>query len=136
MRSGSVVLGVGLLVLWLVGLNRVDAVGWLTWLDGIAGILAFMISGSVSGSIVDEEARIEGVWGLRRGPFFLSIMLFGMWVIGLATSVPIWQTWWNFAIACGFMWVASIGGRGTDAARRGETIPLERRQEERFRRGA
>src|ERR1041385_4416314 len=39
-RGTSIVLGAGLIIVWLVGLGN-GATSWLTWLDGVAALCAF-----------------------------------------------------------------------------------------------
>lgn len=126
MRTWSMFFGVGLLVLWLAGLNNPQAVGWLTWLDGLAGILAF----AVSAGLGDFPSRRAAM----RGPIALSIGLFAMWAVALTGGVPAWQGWWTFAFACGFLFLGVAGGRRPGAVRPTEIHTVEER--ERFRKGA
>ncbi len=95
-RGISVALGVGLAILWLVGLNY-HATSWLTWLDGVAALVAFGIGASLS------ERMSAGVLG--GTPIALSIGLFILWIIGLVMNAETWLVWWTFVFACAFLLV-------------------------------
>jgi hypothetical protein len=84
-------LGLGLAVLWVVGLS-VDATVWLTWLDGIAATLSFATVG-----VIPE----------RRGSLWAAFCLGGLaggllllWVVGLARHATPWLAWWTFVAGC------------------------------------
>ncbi len=91
-RAVSVALGVGLILLWIVGL-AVGATEWMTWLDGIAGLLLFLNAAQVG----------EGSGWLRSsaGPGLVGAGLAAMWIVGLATHADAWLSWWTFAFAGG-----------------------------------
>jgi hypothetical protein len=89
-----VVLAIGLVILWIAGLNA-HAAGWLTWLDGVAAVCAFLIAGSVASSL-----------GRGSTSGFLVALAVGLailWIIGLATHAALWLTWWTFGFACAFL---------------------------------
>ena len=117
-RPVSLVLGIGLLVLWIVGLSSPAAPGWLTWLDGIAGIIAFVVAG------MSPPASVRAV-GQAGGPAALSAALFVLWIVGLASAAVTWQVWWNFGFACAFAALALAEG----SRRRGVVSPDELEQE-------
>lgn len=94
-RGTSIALGVGLVILWIVGLSN-HATMWLTWLDGLAAIAAF----GVAAAAVPDTTR-TGV--LAASPIGLSVGLFVLWIIGVAMHVETWLAWWTFAFAVGFM---------------------------------
>lgn len=99
----SVALGVGLAILWIAGLSSPYAPVWLTWLDGVGALCAFMIGGA------NKPADLRN----RRmtGPVLLSVGIFALWIIALATKTVGWMTWWNFAFACAFLFFGvSAGG--------------------------
>ena len=103
-RGVSIVLGIGLTLLWLVGLNQ-HATAWLTWFDGVGALVAFGIAGAVRG-----RAAGPSVGG---GPIGLSIGLFVLWIVGLIQRSDLWLTWWTFAFACGFLIVGGLAAMET-----------------------
>jgi hypothetical protein len=107
-----ILLGIGLLVLWLVGLGERSA-GWLLWLNFIVGVL------SIVGGLTISEGMARGA---RVGePTLLSLALFVFWIVALATSVASWKTWWTFAFACAYGLLA-ISGTSETAMRRRRPI--------------
>jgi hypothetical protein len=99
-RTSSIILGVGLIALWLVGLAN-HATAWLTWLVGVGGLCAFGIAAAVS-----PDSRI----GERRGyatpvggPIALAIGLFVLWIVALSIGATGWLAWWTFAGGCAFL---------------------------------
>jgi hypothetical protein len=95
LKKMSAVLGVGLLILWIAGLGSPTAQGWLTWLDGVAALCAFAISGFTP-NYASKNVRVGQ-------PIALSGGLFALWIIGLATGAVSWLCWWTFAFACAFL---------------------------------
>jgi len=93
-RGVSVALGIGLAILWLVGLNY-HAAAWLTWLDGVGALIAFGI-----GASLNERLSPSVVGG---APIALSLGLFVLWIVGLVMSVETWLVWWTFVFACAFL---------------------------------
>ena len=93
----SIVLGLGLIILWIAGLSA-HAVGWLTWLDGLVGLLAI-----VAGFGVLRLATRAGVATSGGLAFGLVIL----WIIGLAAGGTLWLAWWTFAFACAFLALAA-----------------------------
>jgi hypothetical protein len=104
-RATSIALGIGLLVLWIVGLSH-RATPWLTWMDGVAALAAFGIAGSMMGGSL-------GV--VSGGPMGLGIALGVLWIIGLARHDVSWLVWWTFAFGCAFvlLGIASAAPRTT-----------------------
>jgi hypothetical protein len=94
-RGSSIVLGIGLVILWLVGLSN-HATAWLTWFDGLAALCAFGIAAAVS----SEHASTSVVSG---GPIALAMGLYVLWIVGLATHAEHWLSWWTFAFATAFL---------------------------------
>jgi hypothetical protein len=92
--GASVVLGIGLIALWMIGLAQ-GGVGWLLWLDLLAAIL------SIAGGVAASEERAPA-WTRAGTPGFMAIVLGAMWIVALATGVTAWKTWWTFAFACAY----------------------------------
>jgi hypothetical protein len=99
-RGISIVLAVGLVILWLVGLNR-HATPWLTWLDVVAALCAFAIAAGIAGRTRGADVG---------APVVLAIGLFVLWIIGLSTHASMWLVWWTFAFACAFLFVGVGAG--------------------------
>lgn len=98
-RASSIVLGAGLVILWAVGLGN-HATAWLTWLNGLGALCAFGIAAAV--------VPTTTVSGTATPPIVLSIGLYVLWIIGLATHASLWLCWWTFAFACAFLLVGII----------------------------
>jgi hypothetical protein len=117
-RAWSLVLGLGLVILGLTGLSQATGGIWMAWLDIILGIISFAAAGSAAAPrvIPSETTAMTGARPSRSGGlFFLSLCLFVMWIVGLASgSVSTSLVWWNFAFACayGLVGIASYGRRG------------------------
>src|SRR5689334_16117282 len=115
-RGISAILGVGLVILWLMGISTSGVAGWLSWLDGAAAIWAFVIAGSATTEEIGEQ---------RSGsPIALSMGLFALWIIALATGTIAWMTWWTFAFACAFL------ALGIVAAQRRPTVTTEEEEKD------
>ncbi len=97
MKGASVVLGVGLLVVWIVGLAQ-NATGWLTWLDGVAGVMSFVVAGAVAPADDRAAARSGSV-----GMGVQTAGLFVLWLVGMATRATPWLVWWTFVFACAYL---------------------------------
>lgn len=91
MRAGMVLLGLALGIVWIVGLSY-DATRWLTWLDFIVAVV----------SLCSSLVPIGAVRTLRVAPFALSLSLFVLWVVGLATHAQSWLVWWTFAFGVAY----------------------------------
>jgi len=133
-RSWSIVLGIGLAILWVAGMNDPYAPGWLVWLDGVAALISFLVAGMASDGLVERRDA--------AGPFALALGLGLIWAIGLAERVVPWVAWWTFAFACAFAAVGVMARRGPVVRRDEDVIEtLDRigtmdRARDRFRRGA
>jgi len=95
-RVGAVILGVGLVVLWIVGMNH-TATAWLTWMDGMAGLISFVIA-SLAPS---EPGRASA-----GGPGVIGFGLIGLWIVARVTHATEWLTWWTFGFGCAYLIVA------------------------------
>src|SRR5689334_12071035 len=93
------ILGIGLLILWLVGLQTG---GWLTWLIFVAGCLS-IIAGFALPAEGPRSARLSV-------PLALAIGLYVLWIIGLAVGKAAWKDWWTFAFACAYLLLAVAEG--------------------------
>jgi hypothetical protein len=102
-RPISVALGLGLIILWIAALVG-HAVGWLTWMDGLAGLVAIALGLTFT---VQVGRRGTAGWGL------LALSLFALWIIALAGGATIWLAWWTFAFACAFLILAASSTAGT-----------------------
>jgi hypothetical protein len=102
-RGTSIALGIGLVILWIVGLSN-QATGWLTWLDGLAAIVAFGIAAA---------AVSDGTGAMAASPIGLSVGLFVLWIVGLTMHSETWLAWWTFAFACGFLLLGLFSGAST-----------------------
>ena len=100
-RSLSLVLGVGLAVLWIFGVTY-DATAWLTWLDLVAALCAFLIAIGVGAAATGRSVSAGGALALGLG-------LGALWIIAVATAAIPWLTWWTFAFACAFILLGLLG---------------------------
>jgi hypothetical protein len=117
-RGVSIALGIGLVILFIVGLGR-HATPWLTWLDGLAALFAFVLAGAGAATVA---TALGG-----GGVFALAIGLGVLWIIGLSTHAVVWLTWFTFAFACGFLllgMVESVGHKPTTTLRTTQPHPV------------
>jgi hypothetical protein len=89
-KAMALLCAVGLTILWLAGLGSPFSASWMTWLDGVCALIGYGVAFS--------ETRV-------RGPISLSIGLFALWIVGMATNGAAWQNWWTFAFGCGYLLV-------------------------------
>jgi hypothetical protein len=97
-RFGSVVLGAGLVVLWIVGLNQ-GATMWLTWLLGLAGLTSIVLA-----SMLPAEHGREGA----KPPALAGFVLFAVWILAVASRATAWLTWWTFALGVAHLVIAAL----------------------------
>jgi hypothetical protein len=95
-RVGSVVLGVGLVVLWIVGMNHF-ATAWLTWMDGMAGLISFVIAALIPGETGRSSAGAPSVVGVG---------LVALWLVALGTDATNWLAWWTLGFGCAYLLVS------------------------------
>ncbi len=94
-KTFSIILGLGLIALWAVGISTGDVTGWLLWLDGIIGIGA-LIMGLAMNRDSSKNLRVGG-------PVWVALCLFALWIIGLYLGATSWLSWWTFGFACAFL---------------------------------
>lgn len=90
-RIGSVILGVGLVILWIVGMNH-SATAWLTWMVGLTGLVSFIIAG-----LAPAESGHAGT----GAPGVVGGALIVLWLLGLGLHATGWLNWWTFVFGCG-----------------------------------
>ncbi len=98
-RALSIVLAIAFGVLWIAGVGT-HAVGWLSWLDLLVGVLAF---GIAIMQLPDARQATNYLMALSIGTFVL-------WIIGLATRADPWLVWCTFAGACLMLTAGLIAG--------------------------
>lgn len=115
-RATSIVLGVGLMLLWLIGLGQ-RATPWLTWLVGVGGMGAFAVAAVVS-------PRRNSLAALVASPMAVGIGLVVLWIIGVSVGATGWVAWWAFAFACTFFLLALVAtsSDGRSLPRRPRTV--------------
>ena len=96
-RVPAIALSFGLVLLWVAGLCR-QAPGWLTWLDFVAGLIAF---GSAAQLAASRRAGIVGWGSLAFGLLLLSIA-------AMATDGRSWLASWTLVFACAFLLLAGF----------------------------
>ncbi len=90
-----IILGLGLILLWVVGVSSQGADGWLVWFDGIIGLCAIVTGLAMSADSTSTT---------RSGaPLLTAIGLLALAIIGFAVVATLWLTWWTFGFACAFM---------------------------------
>jgi hypothetical protein len=103
-------LSFGLILLWLAGLAHHQS-GWLTWLDLLAGLIAF---GSATEFAASRRPGVVG-WGL------LALALFVLSIAALATGGRSWLASWTLVVACAFLMLAWFRSQRGELRTRGST---------------
>jgi hypothetical protein len=101
LKAISGLLGVGLIILWIVGLAQ-HATPWLTWLDVVGALFSLAIAAG-AGPAVERAFR-------AGAPIALGVGLAILWIIALATHATAWLSWWTFGFACAFIILGIVGG--------------------------
>jgi hypothetical protein len=99
-RRSSFVIGLGLALLWWIGLSLNHSAG-LLWFDAVGAILAFAIAGLVDDTVESSPAN-------ALGPAVLGLGLAAVWITGLASGQPRWVSWMNFLFAVVSLGVAAM----------------------------
>ena len=102
-RRSSFIIGLGLALLWWIGLS-LNSSATLLWFDAIGAVVAFAIGG-----LVDDTVEPNPAYAF--GPGMLGLGLAAVWIVGIATRQPIWVSWFNFlfAVACLAVAVMALG---------------------------
>ena len=94
-RVPAIALSFGLVLLWVAGVSHKEA-AWLTWLDLLAGVIAFGTATPFA------ESRRAGIIGWSS----LGFGLFVLWIAALAGGNRSWLASWTFVAACAFLMLA------------------------------
>jgi hypothetical protein len=105
-RKSSFVIGLGLAVLWWLGLS-IDQSARVLWFDAVAAVLSFGIGG-----LVNEPAEGEPAVGGAIACAVMSVGLGALWIIGMSTRQPAWANWFNFLFAVAYMATAVLAVSG------------------------
>jgi hypothetical protein len=92
LRAGTLALGSGLLLLWLIGMLD-QATPWLYWADGCIGVLSVAAAGLVLGR--------KGVLGDLLALGGLAVALLFCSIPGLLAPSMDWLSGWTFVFALG-----------------------------------
>jgi len=114
-RRSSFVIGLGLALLWGIGL-RLSPHASMLWFDAVAAVIAFSI-----GLLVDDT--VEHDPGNALAPAMLGLGLAALWVVGIASRQPAWVAWvqFPFAVACLAVAVMTAGTRQVEIRSRART---------------
>lgn len=97
-RRSSFIIGLGLALLWWIGLS-LNHNATLLWFDAVGAVLAFGIGG-----LVDDTFEHQPSYAL--GPAMLGLGLAVVWIAGMASGQPRWVAWFNFLFAAASLAVA------------------------------
>ena len=100
-RIGSLILGAGLVVLWIAGLNQAATV-WLTWLLGLTGLATVVVD-----VMLPERHGRDGA----KAPAAIGFALFAFWILGVTAQATSWLTWWTFFFGFGHLAIAAVEAR-------------------------
>jgi hypothetical protein len=112
-RGWFALIGVGLAALFVGGLAS-GATVWVTWLDGVAALLALAALGLVG------DPRSPLAAGLLLG--LVAAGLLALWLTAVAEGIGGWRLWGTFAAAL----VAGLIALGAVFAALLEAGPIER----------
>ena len=99
LRASLAALAVSMLLLWVVGVAD-GATTWMTWLDGLAGILTLLL--------VPVTSPDSGPITASVGPAMLGTLLVVLFVIGLGAHASGWITWFTLAFGAGYLLFAAF----------------------------
>ena len=103
-RKSCFILGIGLAILWWVGLSE-NHTATVLWFDAVAAVLAFGIA-----ALLEEPERNPS---RALGPAVLGLGLAAVWIGALTGNQPAWASWLNFVFAASFLGVATSAMLGT-----------------------
>ena len=87
-RRSSFVIGLGLALLWGIGL-RLSPHASMLWFDAVAAVIAFSIAVLVDDTVEHDPAN-------AFGPALLGLGLAALWIVGVASRQPAWVAWVHF----------------------------------------
>jgi hypothetical protein len=99
LRASLTALGLSMLLLWVVGVTD-DATTWMTWLDGIAGVLTLLLVPVTRGDSSPIAAAL--------GPALVGAGLIVMFVVGLPAHASGWLVWFTGAFGAGYLGFAAF----------------------------
>jgi hypothetical protein len=115
-RKSTFAIGLGLAVLWWLGLSQ-DQSARILWFDAIAAVLSFGIGG-----LIDEPSDVGSTVGAATACAVMSVGLGALWIIGMSVRQPAWANWFNFLFAVAYMATAVM------AVSRGHVLTPARRR--------
>ena len=115
-RRSSFVIGLGLALLWGIGL-RLSPHASMLWFDAVAAVIAFSIA-----VLVDDTVEHDDRERVRLRPCS-GLGLAALWIVGIASRQPAWVAWvqFPFAVACLAVAVMSAGTRHVEVGSRART---------------
>lgn len=113
MKIGLVVLGIGLGILWIVGLQA-GVSGWLVWLDFAAACLSLL-------TVLAPDRALGR--GLRASPLAVGAGLVLLWIIALAVGAAPWFAWWTLAFGIAYIILGAVGPSEEGLQEGGPTVP-------------
>jgi hypothetical protein len=99
LRKSLLLLGLGLAILWWIGLNRNPAATVL-WFDAVGAVLSFGCAGLIDEP--DEQPSAIAV------PALFGLGFFAVFGWGAARGQPSWAYWLNFLFALAYLGVALV----------------------------
>src|SRR3954471_22279429 len=111
-RRGSFLIGLGLALVWWIGLSLNHSATML-WFDALGAVVAFAIGGLIDDTVESNPAN-------ALGPGFLALGLAVVWIVALVGHQPARVAWFNFLFAAASATVAvlALGGRRFQLAHR------------------
>lgn len=88
-----------MVLIWMVAVVN-HSTDWMTWLNGIAAVLTFLLV-PVSGPNVSPGA-------VSVGPQLIGLGLMAMFILGIVTHASAWLTWFTFAAGCAYLLFGSM----------------------------
>lgn len=103
-RKSTFILGIGLGILWWVGLSE-DHRATVLWFDAVAAVLSF----GMAALLEEPEHRASRA----IGPAVLGLGLAAVWIGAMGAQQPSWASWLNFVFAIAYIGVATSAVLGT-----------------------
>ena len=106
-KTGMIVLGIGLTALWALGLWA-DRTAVILWFDAVLALLSFGIAG------LEREEEMGASRG--GGPALIALGLATVAIVSVATGQRAWVSGLNFLAACAYLGLAiAAASRGRHA---------------------